>query len=113
MPTLNSHQKAVVQDSLERLAVAEFRNAMIATHQPGYENRKPMDRAAYMEEVEHASPEVAAALKRRLVSGRDKAWDYDAVMKAWPEAEARLRRDGDTAELGDLMGEVKGSSVGQ
>lgn len=110
LPKMNPDQKGVVQNVLEQLAVVEMRNAMIATHQPGFEHKKPMDRAAYLGQLQAASPGVATALQRRLDSGREKAWDYDATMKAWPAVEARLRRDGSKADLSDIMMDVRGAS---
>jgi hypothetical protein len=108
LPPLNAHQKAVVIDALDQLSVAEMRNAMILTHQPGFNGRALMDRQKYVDQLEAASPGVAAAFQRRMATGRDKAIDYDALVKLWPEAEARLRRDGAQADLLDLLGEARG-----
>jgi hypothetical protein len=108
LPALNAHQKAVVQDALDQLAVAEMRNAMILTHQPGFAGRAPMDRDSYVQQLEAASPGVAAAFQRRMTTGRERALDYHALVKLWPEAEERLRRDGPQADLLDLVGEAHG-----
>ena len=106
-------EKAMIQDALERLAVAEIRNAMIATHQPGYENRKPMSRERYVAELDALRPGLAAELEFRLRKGQPRANSYDAVMRAWPEAEARLRKEGANADLTDLAGQASAETAAE
>lgn len=90
------------------MTVAELRNAMIATRQPGFENRKPMDRAGYWADLRDRAPEVAAELERRLGVGADRAYDYEAVMTIWPQVEQRLKAEGSTAYLDDLAADAQG-----
>lgn len=110
LPVLNGQQKAMLTDALERLAVAEMRNAMIVTRQPGYENRSMIDRHSYMEDVRDISPEVADELERRLTVGRDRAYSYDVIMELWPRVESRLNEYGSDADMLDLSSEAMARS---
>ena len=100
--------RQTVEEAVERITVAEMRNAMIATRQPGFQNRAMMDREGLWEDLKDLAPEVAAELERRLGSGRNRAYDYSAVMEAWPQVEERLRAEGSTAYLDDLAGDAQG-----
>lgn len=108
MPPMSRRTRQVVEEAVERITVAEMRNAMIATGQPGFQNRKPMDRDGMWEDLKDIAPEVAAELERRLSSGRNRAYDYAAVMDAWPQVERRLRTEGSTAYLDDLAADAQG-----
>lgn len=108
LPPMSRRTRQAVEDAVERLVVSEMRNAMIATKQPGFVNREPMDRDGYWEDLRDMAPEVAAELERRLGSGRNRAYDYEAVMQAWPQVEERLRTEGPTAYLDDLAEEAQG-----
>lgn len=110
LPAMSAQKRQAVSDALERVAVAEMRNAMIATRQPGFAGRRQLDRAALWSELEATEPRVADELAYRMRSGRDQAYDYDAVMELWPEVEARLRGEGSAAYLDDLAGEAAGRS---
>lgn len=108
LPPMSRQTRRMVGDAIERVTVAELRNAMIATRQPGFENRKPMDRADYWQDLRDLAPEVAAELERRLGVGQDRAYDYDAVMTIWPQVEQRLKAEGSTAYLDDLAADAQG-----
>ena len=99
LPEMNARRRQMVIDALERLVVAEMGNAMIATKQPGFEQKNIRDRAALWDELETMSPETAAEMQHRLTRGDDRAYDYDAVMELWPQVEGRLREEGSTADL--------------
>lgn len=111
IPHLSASDKAVTQDALERLVVAEMRNAMIVSGQPGYEHRAPMDRAKYLAELDAIDPALAVELEHRVRTGRDKAFSYEAVTTLWPKVEGRLRQGGERADLVDLAGEAVGRSA--
>jgi len=108
LPAMSRQTRRMVGDAIERVTVAELRNAMIATRQPGFENRKPMDRAGYWQDLRDLAPEVAAELERRLGVGQDRAYDYEAVMTIWPQVEQRLKAEGSTAYLDDLAADAQG-----
>lgn len=108
LPPMSRRLRQSVEDAIERITVAEMRNAMIVTRQPGFENRALMDRAGLWEDLMDTAPEVAAELERRLGVGRDKAYDYDAVIEGWPEVERRLKAEGSTAYLDDLAANAQG-----
>ncbi len=102
LPEMTARQRQAAIEALERLVVAEMGNAMIATRQPGFTTKNLRDRAAIWDELETVAPEVADELNHRLTRGDERAYDYDAVMRAWPQVEARLREQGTTARLDDL-----------
>lgn len=108
LPKLSRKERQTVEEAVERITVAEMRNAMIATRQPGFDNREMLDRDGYWEDLRDLAPEVAAELERRLGSGRNRAYDYQAVMDAWPEVERRLKSEGSTAYLDDLAADAQG-----
>lgn len=108
LPPMNRQTKQMVEDAIERITVAELRNAMIVTRQPGFQNRDQMDRASYWQDLTDLAPEVAAELERRLGVGRDRAYDYDAVMALWPQVEQRLKSEGSTAYLDDVASDAQG-----
>ncbi|MGN6063845.1 LPD38 domain-containing protein [Brevundimonas diminuta] len=108
LPPMSRQTRRMVGDAIERITVAELRNAMIATRQPGFENRKLMDRAGYWQDLRDLAPEVAAELERRLGVGQDRAYDYEAVMMIWPQVEQRLKAEGSTAYLDDLAADAQG-----
>lgn len=108
LPPMSRQTRRMVGDAIERVTVAELRNAMIATRQPGFENRKLMDREGYWADLRDMAPEVAAELERRLGVGQDRAYDYEAVMTIWPQVEQRLKAEGSTAYLDDLAADAQG-----
>lgn len=108
LPPMSRARRQVLEDAIERVTVAELRNAMVVTRQPGFQNRSLEDRTALWEELAEMAPEVAAELERRLGVGRDKAYDYDAVVELWPQVEQRLRTEGSAAYLEDLAADAQG-----
>lgn len=108
LPAMRRAVRQNVEEAVERVTVAEMRNAMIATGQPGFQNRAMMDRDGYWEDLKDLAPEVAAELERRLGSGRNRVYDYAAVMDGWPQVEQRLKAEGSTAYLDDLASEAQG-----
>lgn len=108
LPPMGRQTRQMVEDAIERITVAELRNAMVVTRQPGFQNRELMDRAGYWDDLRDLAPEVAAELERRLGVGRDRAYDYDAVMTLWPQVEQRLKAEGSTAYLDDMAADAEG-----
>jgi hypothetical protein len=102
LPQMTAQHRQMVIDALEKLAVAEMGNAMIATGQPGFSQRNMRDRNALWSELEAISPEVAREFSARLTRGSDQAYDYDAVMELWPQVRDRIRVEGVNADLDDL-----------
>lgn len=111
LPTMNRQTRQMVEDAIERVAVAEMRNAMIATRQTGFQNRAMLDRDSLWQDLADLAPDVAAELERRLGVGRDRAYDYQAVMDLWPEVESRLRAEGSSAYLDDLAGDAQSRTL--
>lgn len=111
LPPMDRRRKQAVEEAIERIAVAEMRNSMIVTRQPGFQNRALMDRDGLWEDLRDMAPEVATELERRLGSGRDRAYDYKAVVELWPQVEQRLRTEGTAAYLDDLAGEAEARTL--
>ncbi|HEV7352595.1 MAG TPA: LPD38 domain-containing protein [Brevundimonas sp.] len=110
LPAMSRNRRQMVEDALERVALAEMRNAMIASNQPGFQGRAMMDRDAMWSELNDLAPEVAAEFDRRLATGRDRTYSYEAVMTAWPEAQRRLQAEGTAAYLDDLADSAAAST---
>lgn len=108
LPAMDRKTRQAVEDAIERITVAEMRNAMIVTRQRGFENREMMDRDGLMEDLRDLSPEVADEFERRMGVGRDRAYDYAALMEIWPQVEQRLRAEGTNAYLDDLASDAQG-----
>jgi hypothetical protein len=106
-PPMSRSKRQSIEEAVERIAIAEMRNAMIATRQPGFQNRSMEDRDGLWEDLRDIDKGVFDEYERRLGSSQDRAYDYDAVMEFWPEVEQRLRGDA-TARLDDLAADAAG-----
>jgi len=111
LPAMSRSQRQSVEEAVERITVAEMRNAMIVTGQPGFTNRSLENRDGLWQDLKDIAPEVEAELQRRLGIGRDRAYDYATVVELWPQVEARLRAEGSTAYLDDLAGDAQGRTL--
>jgi hypothetical protein len=111
LPTMSRRERQSIEEAVERLAIAEMRNAMIATRQPGFQNRAMEDRDGLWEDLRDLNRAVADEYERRLATGRDRAYDYAAVMEFWPQAEQRLRAEGSAADLSDLANDAAGRTM--
>lgn len=107
LPVMSRNLRQSVEDAIERWSLAEMRNAMIVSRQPGFQGRAQMDRDGLWAELETLAPDVAAELERRLASGRDRTYGYDAVMEGWPQVQQRLETDGADADLSDLASDAE------
>ncbi|WGM47646.1 hypothetical protein KOAAANKH_02528 [Brevundimonas sp. NIBR10] len=111
LPPMNRTTRQTIEDAIERVTVAELRNAMVVTRQPGFQNKALEDRNELWGQLEAMAPEVAAELQRRLGVGQDKAYDYDALIELWPQVESRLRTEGSAAYLDDLASDAQGRTT--
>lgn len=111
LPDLNRRERQSVEEAIERITVAEMRNAMIITRQPGFENRSLEDRDGLWQDLRDIAPAVEEELQRRLGIGSDRAYDYTALVELWPEVESRLRSEGSTAYLDDLASDAEGRTM--
>jgi uncharacterized protein YaeQ len=107
LPQMTAQHRQMVIDQLEKLAVAEMGNAMIATDQPGFAQRNMRDRNALWVELELMAPEVAREFSARLTRGSDQAYDYDAVHELWPQVRDRIRTEGVNADLDGFARQAK------
>lgn len=98
---LTAKQKRLVDDFITDIARREKRNALIATGQPGWKNKKPLDIQPSIDLLREVSPEAADELELRLEKA--KIYDGKAVAEEWPELKQRLLSDGPEAILIDLI----------
>lgn len=107
LPELTPRQRRDALEALDDISSAEMQAALVMSGAPGFANRQAMDVEARYDRLEAISPGVSILLRARLLSGRERALDYDTVRDLWPEAQRRLDRDGFRANLGDLAGRAE------
>lgn len=102
--------RRIVHEILEDIVMRELRNAQIVIGKEGWKQRAEFGVDGLWMELRAAAPQVADELSWRLANGRNKVYAYDSVKRLWPEAKARLLRDGKDAMLADLAGIALGQS---
>jgi hypothetical protein len=107
MPQLTPQQRRHALEALDDVSAAEMQAALVLSGAPGFEGRPVMDVAARYERLETIAPGIGALLRARLLSGTNKAIDFDTMRALWPEARARLTASQFRAELGDLAAEAR------
>lgn len=97
--TLTPESRRAVDTALSHLAMANTRNAMIASRQPGFEGMRPIPQSEAMAELTRASPETARLLRARLALKKvpdealsNRAWELltPAINAVQGEAMGRL-----------------------
>lgn len=93
--------RAKAMEALQELQVAIARNAMVAVGAKGTKGLDILDTGPLAERVKLLSPEVY----NEYVDRRENKKILDAAhtFKVWPEVKARLLRDGEDADLSDLV----------
>jgi len=89
-----------LRNELDAYAMVTARNSLIAFGADGMQGVPVKDPAEFLERIKLLSPEVARELRGRLAAKR--LYDPAVVAERWPEAKARLLRDGENADLSDL-----------
>ena len=102
LPELTPRQRRDALEALDDVSAAEMQAALVMAGAPGWEGRPMADVEARYERLRAIAPGVAALLRARLVSGTNKAIDFDSMREVWPEAQRRLEAQGFRAELSDL-----------
>ncbi|WP_375460019.1 LPD38 domain-containing protein [uncultured Enterovirga sp.] len=90
-----------VMSELDALTMAYARNALLVTKAPGLEGVPAVDPSVQLDRIKRLSPEVFAELEARTKTKR--IHDLDTVRDRWPEVRARILRDGEKADLKDLL----------
>ncbi len=107
LPELTPRQKRLALDALDDVQAAEMQAALVMTGAPGFAGRPMMDVDAAYERLRTIAPGVYALLRARLVTGREKAYAFETVRRAWPEAQRRLEASAFGADLGDLAAQAR------
>lgn len=94
--TLSPTQQKLLNDRLSDLQVRVQRNALVATGEPGFANRKILPTFPLVEEIKAIDPRIAADLKTRMGS---RIYTTDTVAKLWPKVQAELLANGPKANL--------------
>lgn len=92
--------KEKLRNELDSLSMLTARNALISYGADGMEKVPYLSPADHFERIRLLAPEVARELRGRIAAKR--LYDPDVVRERWPEAKARLLRDGENADLSDL-----------
>lgn len=106
LPDLSPRDRRIALEALDDLGAAEMQAALVMSGAPGFAGRELMDVEARYERLQTVAPSVYGLFRARLVSGRERAVDYDTIRRIWPEAQRRLGRDGLATDLSDLAGEA-------
>lgn len=102
LPDITPREKRDALEALDDLASAEMQAALVYSDAPGFEGRAPLDVRERYDRLDVVSPGVSAALRARLVSGDNRAIDFETMRELWPIARQRLDTQGFQARLDDL-----------
>lgn len=98
---LDKSTRAKLIENFQELQFISARNAMITVGAKGTAGLKIIDDSGPLERIKAISPEVHAEYLARAET--KKIYDPAATFQAWPEMKSRLVRDGETADLKDLL----------
>jgi hypothetical protein len=90
-----------IDDILSELARREVRNTMIATGQPGWQDKEVLPLEPTLDMLLAVSPDTYDEYQRRRVKA--KVYDAQSVYDYWPEVRDRLNSDGPDAVLSDAV----------
>jgi hypothetical protein len=90
-----------VDDILSEIARREVRNTLIATGQPGWQDKEVLPLEPTLDMLLAISPDAYDEYNRRRVKA--KVYDAQAVYDYWPEVRDRLVSDGPDAVLSDAV----------
>lgn len=90
-----------VDDILSEIARREVRNTLIATGQPGWQDKEVLPLEPTLDMLLAVSPDTYDEFNRRRVKA--KVYDAQSVYDYWPEVRDRLNSDGPDAILSDAV----------
>jgi hypothetical protein len=102
LPELTPADKRDALEALDDLASGEMQAALVMSGAPNFAGRQMIDVPAQYDRLRTVSPGVYAALRARLVTGDNKALNFETVRSLWPETQRRLESQGFRARLDDL-----------
>lgn len=98
---LDKSTRAKLIENFQELQFISARNAMITVGAKGTAGLKIIDDSGPLDRIKAISPEVHAEYLARAET--KKIYEPAATFQAWPEMKSRLVRDGETADLKDLL----------
>jgi hypothetical protein len=98
---LDKSTRAKLIENFQELQFISARNAMITVGAKGTAGLKIIDDSGPLDRIKVISPEVHAEYLARAET--KKIYEPAATFQAWPEMKSRLVRDGETADLKDLL----------
>jgi hypothetical protein len=98
---LDKSTRSKLIEGLQELQMTTARNAMVAIGAKGTKGLDIVNPQPILDRLKAISPEAFAEYEERLKS--KKVYDFADTVKAWPETKARLLRDGEDADLSDLV----------
>lgn len=98
---LDKTTRARMIEGLQELQMVTTRNAMVAIGAKGTRGLNMVDPQPILDRLKAISPEAFGEFEDRLKA--KKVYDFDTTVQAWPETKARLLRDGENADLSDLV----------
>lgn len=98
---VDAKQRAELIEELQSLSVMTARNAMVAVGAKGTTGLLPMDPTIVSRRFRQYSPEIAAEFDSRIQ--KKNLPDFREAVSAWPQMKARLLKDGENADLTDLI----------
>ena len=99
--TLDKSTRAKFIEGLQELQMVTARNAMVAIGAKGTKGLSVVDPKPILDRLKSISPEAFSEYEDRLKS--KKVYAFEDTVRAWPETKSRLLRDGETADLSDLV----------
>ena len=98
---MDASKRALAIETLQELSMITARNAMIDVGAKGTKGLAIVDPATRVERLRMISPELHEEYELRL--GIKKIYDAADNREKWPELKSRILRDGEAAELNDLV----------
>lgn len=98
---LDKSTRAKLIENFQELQFIAARNAMITVGAKGTAGLKIVDDQAPLDRIKAISPQAYAEYQARVAS--KKIYEPMVTSQAWPEVKSRLLRDGENADLSDLV----------
>lgn len=98
---LDKSTRAKLIENFQEIQFISARNAMITVGAKGTAGLKIIDANGPLERIKAISPEAYAEYQARIAG--KKVYEPSVTFQAWPEVKSRLLRDGENADLSDLV----------
>lgn len=99
--TLDKSTRSKLIEGFQELQMLAARNAMVTIGAKGTKGLDIKSEKPVLDRLKAIAPEAFKEYQDRLTA--KKVYDFDVAAKAWPEVKTRLLRDGENADLSDLV----------